>query len=225
MSAAQMLKCLDVKTPLPVPGGWTVIGDIAVGDSVFDDAGNQCSVVGVSEVFTGRDCYRITFDDGSELTSDADHRWVLFDRLVEHTIVTTKQMLLGGLRTCRGAFRYRIPCARPLVTATIELPLDPYFLGVWLGDGTASKPEVTSDLRDGVFAALGAAGLSPTVRSVDSRRPHVATIRFAPVGGKPVLSHLRQMQLIDNKHIPRAYLRASKEQRRSLLQGILDKAK
>ena len=224
MSAAQMLKCLAVDTALPTPQGWKPIGQVIPGDSVFDDQGKACSVLAVSEVFSGRKCYRITFDDGSSIVSDGGHRWVVFDRLSRHVFVTTEQMATSfkAPRQGQDACRYRIPCTRPLDTPPAELPIDPYLLGVWLGDGNTMSAQVTTDLRDGVLAELRTAGVQPIVRSTDKRREHVATIAFEPVEGRPLYARFREAGLIGNKHIPAVYLRASEQQRRSLFQGILD---
>ena len=224
LSAAQMLKCLAVYTPLPTPDGWKRIGEVVAGDTVFDDQGKPCSVVAVSDIFSGRKCYRITFDDGSSIDSDGGHRWVVFDRLNRDVFVTTEQMASSyqARRSGSSAFRYRIPCTRPLDTSPIDLPIEPYLLGAWLGDGNTMSAQITSDVRDGVFAELQAAGAQPIVRSLDRRREHVATIAFEPREGHTLHAHFREAGLIGDKHIPAIYLRASEEQRRSLLQGILD---
>ncbi len=150
---------------------------------------------------------------------------MLFDSLNEHMIVTTEVMaatfkvdLAGGA----ARYRYRVPCTKPIATSALPLPIDPYLLGAWLGDGNSMSAQITCDLRDDVFSQLQAAGCNPEVRSTDSRRRHVAAIAFAPLDGMTLHSRLRGLGLIGNKHIPPVYLRASEDQRRALLQGILD---
>ena len=56
-------KALAVNTPIPTPTGWAAIGDISVGDTVFDDTGKRCRVLAVSDIMYNRPCYRVTFSD------------------------------------------------------------------------------------------------------------------------------------------------------------------
>lgn len=69
-------KALALDTPLPTPTGWVVMGDVQVGDELFDETGQVCTVTHVTGVFTDHDCYEVEFDDGSVITADADHRWL-----------------------------------------------------------------------------------------------------------------------------------------------------
>lgn len=68
-------KALALDTPLPTPTGWTTMGEVKVGDTLFDENGYQCRVILKSEVFTDHKCYEVTFNDGSTIVCDADHLW------------------------------------------------------------------------------------------------------------------------------------------------------
>ena len=72
-------KALDLNTPLATPTGWTTMGEVKVGDFLFDEQGHQCRVVRKSEVFTDHDCYKVTFNDGEEIVCDAGHLWQVED--------------------------------------------------------------------------------------------------------------------------------------------------
>ena len=113
------------------------------------------------------------------------------------------------------------------------LPIDPYVLGVWLGDGTSTKAEITVGRGDEqtldeiraagypVWAASGRlayriGGLSP--RHLGRRRD--ARGRFSADGS--LSSTLRRLALIRNKLVPLQYLRAAEHQRLALLQGLMD---
>ena len=52
------------------------LGEIEVGDVVFDENGQRCNVIAVSEVMHGRPCYKLTFDDGSTIIADEQHQWI-----------------------------------------------------------------------------------------------------------------------------------------------------
>jgi phage terminase large subunit-like protein len=73
---------LALDTPIATPTGWTTMGALTVGDQVFAQDGTPTRVTNVSDVFTGRDCYRITFSDGTSIVADAEHRWPVKQRRV-----------------------------------------------------------------------------------------------------------------------------------------------
>jgi replicative DNA helicase len=92
-----MGKALALDTPVATPTGWTTMGDLQVGDQVFDDQGRPCNVTYVSPVQHQRQCYEIEFDDGSKITADADHQWFAYGPLLrEAQVVTTQQMVDKG---------------------------------------------------------------------------------------------------------------------------------
>lgn len=142
-------KALALDTPLPTPSGWTTMGDVRIGDTLFDDCGRQCRVVMKSEVFVGHDCYRVTFGDGESIVCDAGHLWQVEDiygrrnPYVRDTEWLSSRFSVGkrGFMECR----FRVPMQRPLETAgTSELPVSPYALGVWLGNGNRKTPTIAS---------------------------------------------------------------------------------
>jgi phage terminase large subunit-like protein len=69
-------KALALDTPIPTPTGWTMMGQIKVGDQVFDETGAICNVVGAFHVMHGHPCYRVAFSDGTSIVADAEHLWV-----------------------------------------------------------------------------------------------------------------------------------------------------
>ena len=70
-----MGKALALDTPLPTPTGWTTMGEVAVGDFLYDATGTPTRVVAATDVMTDRPCYRVTFSDGSTIVADAEHQW------------------------------------------------------------------------------------------------------------------------------------------------------
>ncbi|NYD56982.1 replicative DNA helicase [Nocardioides marinisabuli] len=71
-----MGKALALDTPLPTPTGWTTMGDVAVGDLLYDAQGRPTRVVAATDVMTGRPCYEVEFSDGSRIVADAEHQWL-----------------------------------------------------------------------------------------------------------------------------------------------------
>jgi hypothetical protein len=77
MSSSQVGKALALDTPLATPTGWTTMGEVAVGDILFDETGAPCRVTGATDVMLNRRCYRVRFSDGSSIIADADHLWAV----------------------------------------------------------------------------------------------------------------------------------------------------
>lgn len=68
-------KLLTLDTPIPTPSGWTMMGQLKVGDTVFDETGKPCRITDVSDVNEQPDLYEVTFSDGSTIEADAEHLW------------------------------------------------------------------------------------------------------------------------------------------------------
>jgi hypothetical protein len=90
-------KALWVETPIPTPKGWIPMGNLSVGDYVFDELGQPTRIEAATEWMHGHDCYRISFADGGEIIADADHQWAIFPDYVKGwskkaNIYTTAEM-------------------------------------------------------------------------------------------------------------------------------------
>lgn len=72
-------KALDVNTPIATPTGWTTMGELNDGDTVFDEQGKPCRVVKAHAVMYDRPCYEVEFSDGSVIVADAEHLWLTHD--------------------------------------------------------------------------------------------------------------------------------------------------
>nr|WP_308201542.1 replicative DNA helicase [Sphaerisporangium perillae] len=148
---------------------------------------------------------------------------------VLHRSVVTTEEIAATLR-CASADRrpnHAVEVAAPFDLEEQDLPLPPYTLGVWLGDGhsdrarfTTTDPEIVANLEaEGlrvtrVGSTIAYAMALPDPASVPPRdcRDHHGTVRAI----------LRTLGVLGDKHIPRRYLRASVAQRRDLLAGLLD---
>lgn len=203
-------KGLALDTPLPTPMGWTTMGNVKVGDQVIGGDGLPCRVTLKSEIHLNN-CYRITFDDGSSIVADHEHRWeVSTDDGLK--VLTTEELNTQLYSTKTGQRHLRIP---NVVTVLPEkdLPLDPYVLGAWLGDGTRGTGSITKPLH-ALFREIERRGFNvgPLVGNVGNQSRTVYGIRGL----------LNSLGVLNDKHIPQAYLRASESQRLDLMRGIMD---
>ena len=220
-------KALALSTPIPTPSGWKVLGDIHPGDYVFDENGLPCRVLAESRIWTDRPCYRVTFDDGESIIADEMHEWLTetsaarksrrrmtgTQRSNVENIKTTKDISM----TLRARIGHRaehsnhsITMHKPLQYQEQELLVDPYVLGAWLGDGTSASGGFTN-ADQGVLEEIGHQGYRLS--------SHKAKYHYNILG---LGRMLRQMGLLNNKHIPQPYLQGSVEQRLDLLQGLMD---
>ncbi|WP_353706935.1 replicative DNA helicase [Cellulosimicrobium sp. ES-005] len=203
-------KALALDTPLPTPSGWTTMGDVAVGDLLVSADGTPTRVVAATEVMVNRPCYEVELDDGTVIVADAQHQWVTSTRAQRRAVragetpessVRTTEELAATLRTATADKRanHSIVTAAPLDLPDADLPIHPYALGVWLGDGSSPRAELAS------------------------ADPEIA-MRLEGLGyvARPDADDLRAPGVSGTDHIPAAYLRASEAQRRDLLAGLLD---
>ncbi len=207
---------LDLNTPIPTPEGWTTMGDVQKGDWLLDEQGKPCKVLGTSPVHTDRKCYKIQFDDDSCIIADGEHRWTVEERGKRRaaTYDWKKRVITTAELEPKKHFIY---VTKPLELPKASLPIDPYVLGVWLGDGTSAGNTITSgnvdveDMRRALEESGHVIGL-PIQQNASSWS--------IPIYG--LTSKLKNLSLFDNKHIPNCYLRSSVEQRWALLQGLMD---
>ena len=68
-------KALALDTPVPTPAGWTTMGELAVGDEVFDAWGMPTDVVAATPVLHDRECREVLFSDGTIIVADVNHLW------------------------------------------------------------------------------------------------------------------------------------------------------
>ena len=233
-------KGLALDTPIPTPCGWKTMADLRVGDAVFDETGTPCTVSFVSETHS-LPCYRVRFDDDSSIVTDNQHRWLTWTRAARKSaarrrrhplqtrgtdqshkrvmpdVVTTPQ-IKDTLRGVDGRLNHSIPLAAPLCMPPVELPIDPYVLGVWLGNGDTAGAAITNgcDWIRGEIERLGYKTSDRKARETEHKFG-----LFKP-GGDSILPALRGLKVLGDKHIPEAYLFASIKDRLALLQGLMD---
>jgi RecA/RadA recombinase len=234
-------KALAIDTSLPTPTGWTTMGDVQIGDQLLDERGRPCSVVGKSDVMYDHDVYVVEFDDGSEIRADAEHRWLTTTRAARVSagrstgggyggvgratfqesqrrhfpeVVTTEE-IVDTLRCSDGRLNHSVAVAEPLQLAEDGLPLEPYLLGVWLGDGTRGQGNFTS-MDSEIVEAFSQHGF------VVRQHSYLGSGRARRYGVLGLAALLKQVGVFEHKHIPLSYLRASVSQRWELLRGLMD---
>lgn len=210
-------KALALDTPIPTPNGWTTMGELKVGDKVFDENGEPCSVTWVSPVWKNRPVYKVETDCGDMIIADREHEWLVCrDRESGVFEIKETHALLP-----KWGKRPMVKRAKALVTDESDLPIDPYLLGVWLGDGTSASVSITSSTEDRVWlrSEIERLGYKTTDRAAKDLFGVVGVRdRFVSLG----LLNDPHHKTHGRKHIPQAYMRASYRQRLALVQGMVD---
>ncbi len=139
--------------------------------------------------------------------------------------VTVKEWLEASPKFRSNYKGYKVP----VEFAAQDVPVDPYFLGLWLGDGTSANCRITSqdpEIVDYLTTYADDLGLQLTV-GVVANRCNSYGITSGQRGGAvatkfSLQDELRQLNVLDNKHIPQPFLINSTENRLRLLAGLID---
>ena len=215
-------KALADDTPMLTTDGWKTHGEISPGDYVFGPDGRPKRVLGVTGS-TAQELYRVEFDRGVTVTATKDHLWRGYRKYRKGTHYETRELLWtteqiaklprrknvnGTLHTPRS---FQIDLTDALEMPEADLPIDPYLLGVWLGDGNSCGAHITVGREDEEW-----------VRTFGPEVPSNCSDTKVGVHVPGLRTKLRETGLLRNKHIPEEYLTASPKQRLALLQGLMD---
>ena len=238
-------KLLRVDEPIPTPDGWTTMGALRPGDTVYGRDGQPCTVTWCSPIEPNPRAYRLTFSDGTSIEADEGHQWITETLAAREaaaqyakksttvkkrgtdqrhkrrhfpTVVTTGEIARTLYARNGQVVNHSIEVTEPIDGPPASLPIDPYVLGVWLGDGTTGTGALTLNRGDAEHfeAVITAAGYTHH-RVLSGDRPGSVAVRIDGFGPE-----LRTAGFLGHKHIPTRYLRASAAQRWALLAGLMD---
>ena len=172
------------------------MGAIKPGDEVLADDGTPTRVRAVSPVWNSRPCFRVTFSDGSSIVADAEHEWLTDTRASRKSAQAAvsgynryrNQRIFAEVRTTReiaqtlrcqtsdSRLNHSIRNAYALQLPEEKLPIPPYTLGVWLGDGTSAAahfttvdPEIVTFVEADGFRVPDVGGFRFGIRLLDER--------------------------------------------------------
>lgn len=201
-------------TPVLTTDGWKLHGDLKTGDKVYGVNGRVITVTGNSGPLNA-DCYRVRFDD-CELIASGDHLWAFEEKLKQKSPWLAVVKPTTELKA--KSKRQRLPATPIIEIPSRDLPLDPYILGLWLGDGTAGtniismhrddEPEILEQFQEAGFDAY-----------IHRRKPED---NFSMYGLRGLKEKIAALGCLKDKHIPTDYLLADTTSRLALLQGLMD---
>ncbi len=221
---------LDAK--VLTPSGWRRMGDLRVGDAVIDPDGGTATVEGVFPQGE-REVFRVTMADGGSTECCDEHLWMVQtpnDRCRAGGRVLPLREIRERLHETRGngqrAHHWFLPLVAPVLGAQDPLPIDPWLLGVILGDGNCAGDYVRVSCADPELVERMRRSVPAGISVNHAGRVDWRLARTDPSRRNPLLEALRALGIDDKraweKSIPEPYLRAHPEARLELLRGLMD---
>ena len=206
-------KLLSDNELVPTPKGFVKHGDLKVGDYVLGRDGEKVKVLWVSP--KDRTQYLVRFSDGAEIECHGRHEWVVYSRRLRREVqLETEEMIVQGLWTgekgTRGSRAMFKVDANPIVHfESQEVPIEPYLLGAWLGDGNGGEGLIHIGCDD-----------TAIVEGFDFHERKGSTTR--PFYSPTLNASLKKAGLLGHKSIPDEYVYNDVEVRKSLIAGLID---
>lgn len=236
------------------PNGWVKMGDIKIGDKVISRNGLPTNVIGVYPQGI-RPIYKVYFNDKTSTLCDGEHLWAINSINQRHRntkkngkninlppdhsfkVMKTIDMLNSYTYSKLKKLNYKIPIIEPVEFDDKEVIIDPYVLGVILGDGNitnGNQPnfvtkdvEIIENVKKRTDKVLTISELKRNIKSIDiNGNIQIKENSILKVSFLNIKNDLKSLGLYgcdsSTKFIPSHYLYNSKEKRIKLLQGLID---
>jgi len=202
--------------------GIYTIGEAKVGDKIYGADGKLATI---THVFPQpiKDLYSVKLDDGREVVCCLEHLWEIYDSRIKKDIIVDTKYLLDNLLSKTGKYkgRFFIRRNKPLEYSKKHLKIDPYLLGVWLGDGSKNSTSFTSIDNEIVENVKKIIPKGLYVKSeINGDGHNIINIKHSNIN--ILREYLRYYKIFSDKRIPKDYLESSFEDRLALLQGLMD---
>jgi intein/homing endonuclease len=203
-------------------------GDLLLGDKIYDASGNLTSVVGIFPQGK-RDVYNITFSDGSTVRSCGEHLWTVETVDGTEKTLELREIVSKGLLSKRGDYKWFVRTSEPVNFPEADFNIDPYFLGLMLGDGCMSNKYLNVASADSQIVEYLNNEVCEAHDVCIKQNGHDRYAYFVTKKSgytNEVITELKSLGLMgkrsEHKFIPEIYLYGSIQQRLSLLQGLMD---
>lgn len=215
-------KLIAHSVPILTTLGWKTHGELQEGDYVFHPSGKPVKVMRCSTENIATLEVKVT--GGETIKVHPDHEWMVWTRsqrnwrVMETKDFTRIKLTTGPIGKRGGRYQFQLPNIEALQFEAQELPIPPYLLGLWLGDGTASKGWINHHKDD--YAMIDKACVEPL--HIHKTYIHKTTGVVSSVFSNHLYFAIKKHNLFKNKHIPSVYFSSSIEQRLELLAGLID---
>lgn len=207
---------LACDTPILTGEGWKKHGDLQVGDLIYTAKG--LSKVVANQHFSDSLCMKVQFRGNQEIICGAGHIWKVMkwnSKRVRGEKRVGWESVSSETSHLMSSYKHPYIPVSGYDSLPLELPIAPYTLGAWLGDGDNRTGRVCGPDEE-VFESIRKDGYELSDSHCPSRVPFQTRTVYK------LIKELRKLNLLHNKHIPPIYFKASREQRLALLQGLMD---
>lgn len=203
---------LRVDQEVPTTEGFKSVKDIQPGDYVFGVDGKPVLVVGKSPV-NRKPTYAAIVSDGQTLVVSEDHLWTVRKSHRSDGGVVTNSTRELYKRQLSVNLKPKLPISGIAEYPDRNLPVPPYVMGAWLGDGASANGTMAAHPNDAahIRARFEADGVPTTDTKWDMT-----------FGTRGLMVRLRDAGVLGKKHIPEIYMTSSPAQRLALIQGLMD---
>lgn len=208
------------------PTGFVPMGSLKVGDLVMNPSGDPCKVIEVIEQGE-QDVWEVELQDGRKVRCGENHLWSTINstRGKLH-IMTTKEYSKRKLQQGSPGkyfYPYKLPTNNPLHFNQTTPKVDPYVMGVLLGDGYICGSQIMFSTED-IFIVEEMQRLLPNyiVKPTGDPFKYVILTKTKTHDLGRTLKQYGVRVKAQNKFIPDDYKYAEVKDRFSLLQGLMD---
>jgi hypothetical protein len=240
LAASGVGKAQPLTSKLLTPYGWIKMGDVNVGDYVIGSNGLEQKVTNIFPQGI-RKIYKVLFNDNTYTYCDIDHLWSVNSRKqrTQKTKINGKHLsipdnsfqvlktseMIDDVRVKNGMFNYKIPNLEPVEFDEREVKINPYVMGMLLGDGCITKKNqphiITSD--DFIVKKVSSLDNFINVQTYEKEEIYKTIYRISLLKRRKYLEILNLYGCDSStKFIPNNYLYNNKKNRESLLQGLID---
>jgi replicative DNA helicase len=225
-------KPATMETMIATPNGWVRNGDLEVGDLVIGSNGKPTKVVGINDQGS-LDAYKVTLSDGASVVVGPDHDWSVYSRDTWYNsktmfTKTTVELMESDLhyedhrvpKRNVPTYKWYLPIVDAVEYVEKDLPVDPYTVGILVGDGSMTRETVYFTTNDSFCAE-------------EIQRRNLDYVVNKNKGGSAerysiIPRFMKKIRLLDlnknshNKRVPPEYLISGIQQRLDLLRGLMD---
>ena len=196
--------------------------------------GKIYSIIAESEIIN-KPGWKFIFNDKTEIISHDNHLWLTYNKAEQLQLhrakIKNKKIPIGSVKSTaeivntlkvgpNNRNNHAIPLADPLNLPDKKLLIDPYILGIWLGDGASSQGRITSADRS-IIKYIEKSGYKVTKKYFKKNKKGSIS-KGVTYSFNNLQKDLKEINVFKNKHVPFDYLWSSKDQRLALLQGLMD---
>lgn len=215
------------------PDGWKSMSGLSIGDVICGTHYSHQNVLGVFP--KGKlEIYEVVFGDGRVVECSSNHLWTVTTNYGIEKTLTTDSMLRDFVKAQSdgsNSYKYFVRNHTVEFNNSGNFPIDPYTLGLLLGDGSLSGTgsiELSLGAKKGwdvINSIIPPKGIKISVQWNEDKNYFRAKFNGKTEDGLSMFDLIKSVGLLgtksDTKFIPESYLYSSVENRIKLLDGLL----